>query len=105
MEIKTCTFYQCKNLQEVVFEEGSKLKTIGNWVFDGCSNLAKINLPEGLNSIGCNVFFKCTSLKNIQLPSGLEKIGTECFAQSSIEQIVFPASVKEVGIGAFQYCE
>ena len=50
-EIKSGAFSECESLKEVVFEEGSMLKTIGNWVFDGCSNLAKINLPEGLKSI------------------------------------------------------
>ena len=50
-EIQSRAFNSCKNLKEVVFEEGSKLRIIGNSVFAGCESLAKINLPEGLQSI------------------------------------------------------
>ena len=79
MEIQGWAFSGCESLREVVFEEGSKLKTIRDRVFRSCSNLATINLPEGLKSIVYGVFADCTSLKHIQLPDGLEKIGAGCF--------------------------
>ena len=50
-EIQSRAFDECRNLREVVFEEGSKLRIIGDNAFDSCENLAKINLPEGLQSI------------------------------------------------------
>lgn len=80
-EILSKAFYNCKNLKEVVFKKGSKMKTIGKDAFYQCTNLAKINLPNGL-----------------------EQIGVYCFAFSGLEEINFPTSVREVGAGAFCKC-
>ena len=85
----------------VVFEKGSRLTTIEESAFSDCHSLAKIILPEGLKSIGHRVFIECWRLKHIQLPNGLEKIGAECFEYSHLEEIIRPASVKEVGAMAF----
>ena len=85
----------------VAFEKGSKLKTIEECAFNNCHRLTKIILPEELKSIEHRVFFECWRLRHIQLPNGLERIGTECFEHGCLEEIVLPASVKEVGASAF----
>lgn len=46
------TFLLCENLQEVVFEEGSRLEIIGECAFASCFSLKSIFLPEGLEAIG-----------------------------------------------------
>ena len=51
-EIRDSAFYGCENLTEVVFEEGSRLVTIGDSAFQNCRNIARISLPDGLRSIG-----------------------------------------------------
>ena len=103
-EIYDNAFYSCKHLKEIVFEEGSKLKIIGENTFNGCSSLAKIDLPKRLKSIENGTFYKCTSLKSILLPARLEKIGVRSFAQSGLGKIVLPASVKKVERMAFSQC-
>ena len=65
VEIKFGAFNDCKSLREVVFEEGSELKAIGEHAFNGCSSLVKINLPEGLKIIEDSAFRDCKSLKHI----------------------------------------
>ena len=50
-EIGRGAFYYCSNLSEVVFEEGSTLRTIEREAFYCCRYLTKVNLPEGLKSI------------------------------------------------------
>ena len=100
-EILDRTFASCYNLREVVFEEGSKLRTIGEDAFFCCRGLAKIDFPEGLKNIGINAFSNCDSLKHVYFPDGLEKIGVGCFSWSGLEQFVLPASVREVGAQAF----
>lgn len=104
-EIQESTFSWCTNLKEVVFEEGSELKTIGESVFSDCSNLAKINLPDGLVNVDDWTFCDCKNLKNIRLPSGLEKIGVACFYGSGLEEVILPASVKEVCADTFRDCK
>ena len=105
VEIKFCAFNECKSLREVVFEEGNELKAIGEHAFNSCSSLVKINLPEGLKTIENSLFFGCTSLKCIRLPDGFERIGIECFRGSGLEELVLPASVKEIGAKAFEWCK
>ena len=62
-------FSHCSNLKEVVFEDDSKLKTIGEDAFFGCQ-LKKIDIPdkvEILDSISLNA-------EEIKLPKGIRKI-------------------------------
>ena len=56
IEIQENAFRDCKNLREVIFEEGSRLKKIGESAFQNCSSLRNILLPEGLESIGEDCF-------------------------------------------------
>ena len=57
-----------------MFEEGSKLKAIGKEVFNDCSDLAKIDFPDGLVEIGLCAF-KESGLENVELPASLRRIG------------------------------
>ena len=60
-------------MKEVVFEEGSKLRTIGEDAFYGCRSLEKICLPTKLTSITDHAFSKYKNLKRVLLPDGLQK--------------------------------
>ena len=55
-EIPNRAFDGCKSLREVVFEEGSRLKTIGNDAFYKCHSLTAIRLPRRLKSAGESAF-------------------------------------------------
>ena len=82
MQIKDFAFRNCKNLKEVVFEEGSKLQVIGKGAFYGCIALTKVSFPEGL-----------------------ESIGVSAFQEAGLQSVIFPASLRTVGQGAFAKCE
>ena len=43
--------------------------------------------------------------KELVIPDGIEKIGDHWFWGSRIKSVVVPASVKEIGVGAFCNCE
>ena len=68
-------------MKEVVFEENSSLKRVGEDAFNNCSDL-----------------------KNISLPEGLESLGKGCFAYSGLEEIIIPSSVTAIEHGAFSNC-
>ncbi len=55
------------------------VERIGAYVFEGCTSLQSIHLPEGLKGIGCSAFKGCTSLKSIRIPNSLE-----CFFPSIV---------------------
>ena len=44
-------------------------------------------------------------LRDVVIPDGAEKIGNHWFLDTSIESVTIPASVKEIGVDAFRYCE
>ena len=73
-------------------------------VFEG-SAVESVELPSTLKRIEYSAFEECESLENIKLPQRLEYVGARCFAFSSIREIVFPASVRIVGVYAFLRCE
>ena len=74
-------FTGCESLREVVFENGSKLRTI-------CAN-----------AFGC-----CGKLKNMILPEGLEKIDLYAFRETGLEDVELPASLRTMAHGAFAEC-
>ena len=74
-------FCECVELREVTIAEGSKLRAIESKVFFGCSSLAKIDFPDGL-----------------------EFIGNRCFAESGLVRVRIPKAGVHAGEGAFEGC-
>jgi sorbitol-specific phosphotransferase system component IIA len=78
----------------------SSLKTIGNNVFEDCSNLESIDVPEGVENIGSYAFSWCNSLQKITLPSTLKSIGGYLIRSSSsvsavISHLTTPIQIAE----------
>ena len=104
----------------------ASVKSIGDYAFGYCSNLASVNLPDGLTSIGGLAFRGCYSLESIVIPdsvttlmygtfedcssltevvigSGITEILAEMFCGwSSLETVHIPTTVTKIGAGAFQ---
>lgn len=64
----------------------------------------RIILPEGAVSIEDFSFFGLPTLREVVFPEGFESIGMSVFDGSAIERVVFPASLKTLGHGAFRDC-
>ena len=60
---------------------------------------------SALKKIGPNAFYGCTNLADVALPEGLEEIGMCAFYQSDIDSVVFPSSLRTVHQGAFANCK
>jgi hypothetical protein len=74
-------------------------------VFDGCTNLKTVQLPEGLEHITALTFWNCKSLATIDIPATVKNIGEHAFwGCSSLTSLDLPASVTQVGSGAFSEC-
>lgn len=100
--IEECTFYDCKNLKEVVLSK--YCKDILNDAFINCISLEKINLKY-IRSIGKFAFFGCKSIKTIDLGNSLVYIGSRAFKEcESIEEVIFPDSLRELGDHSFEGC-
>lgn len=59
-------------------------------------NLNKVIISDQVKTIGRSAFENCKDLQEVLLPSGLETIGAAAFANSGIQEITFPASLKAV---------
>ncbi len=82
--IDTEAFYNNTALEEIAFEEGSKLKALPTGMLKGCSLLKGIVLPEGLQRIGVEAFYGCTELNSVNIPSTVVYIGGSAFYNTKI---------------------
>ena len=74
------------------------------------NDLRQIEIPaevEGfpVTGIGANVFANHTEIEDVILPETIRTIGAGAFAGSGILALTIPASVAEIGDGAFSECE
>ena len=79
-------FNGCSALAYVTFSENSKLTTIGNSAFLGCTTIHDIQLPDTLTTIGPNAFSGCTNLASISIPYNVTSsgLGALAFARSTV---------------------
>lgn len=101
--INSNMFNGCSGLQYVDLPE--TLTSMGSNVFLGCTSLTSIDVPSGVTSLGSGVFNGCTALESVGLPSALQTIGTRTFIGCShIEGFDIPGSVTSIGNEAFSGC-
>lgn len=60
-----------------------------------------MRLPPYLKTVEDDTFRECRSLKTLELPEGLEEIYFQAFAQSGVERIEFPASLRVLAQATF----
>ena len=84
---------------EAVLEEG--VRNVSRYTFAQFENLQKVTLPESLESIGDGAFEECYALAEINLPKNLKTIGETAFVWCGFAELEIPASVTEIGSGAF----
>ena len=70
-------FDSCRALTNIIFDEGSKLESIGDSAFSNC-DLTSITIPSGVTSIGDSAFSNC-DLTSIKIPSSVTSIGADAF--------------------------
>ncbi len=75
------------------------------YIFNNCSNLTSIYIPEGITEIPSFAFRATESLLNVEFPSTLTKIGDWAFDTcSSLSSVQFNDGLTTIGMGAFYSC-
>lgn len=98
--IEDYVFGYCSNLASVKFPDG--LESIGGLAFRACESLKSIVIPDSVTKVDPFVFSECYSLANVVIGSGITEIPIEMFYGCiSLETVHIPASVKEINAGAF----
>ena len=124
-EIGYKTFYGCSALKSIDIPKS--VTKIGGWAFRDCSSLECLDIPNSVSVIGEGAFWGCTSLKSIDIPDtvtkiegwtfvdctslrrinlsdSVTKIGNWAFCGSSLETLIIPSSILEIGKGALCNC-
>ena len=79
--------------------------TIGGGLLQNCASLTSYTLNvKDLKTIPANMFDGCTLLTRITIPNGVETIDSSAFARTGITEITIPASVTNIGQRAFSDC-
>lgn len=73
--------------------------------FANHTQLASIELNEGLEKIGRRAFAYCSTLTSIVIPSTTTTIGDEAFTGCrGLTSVTVPANVTDIGMAAFSHC-
>ena len=98
-------FQDCSDLSSVtILSDSSNIlmfDTIAvnntNNVFNNCTSLNSVSIPNTVTGINSYMFQDCTSLTSITLPENLEKIAGLAFKDTSLNSIVIPNTVTSIG--------
>ena len=84
------------NGEGVILFDGD-VTTIGKSVFENCSTLSSITIPNSVAAISDRAFYGCKSLASIVFPSGVTKIGEFAFVGcDSLMAIYFTSETRPV---------
>jgi|GEM_PF-314303 len=92
------------NITEFTIEAGG-ITEVSEGTCANCSNLSRVNLPEGITKIGDNAFYNTVSLTDVNFPMSLIEIGKGAFENcTSLTNILLPEGLKSVALRAFADC-
>lgn len=77
------------------------VRQIGAEAFRDHMGITAVNIPDSVSVIGEAAFSGCKNLKTVNGGSSLEKICDRAFQDCPLSRIVIPASVREIGLGAY----
>ena len=96
-------FDGCSNLLSVTIP--NSVTSIGDYPFPGCSSLTSVTIPNSVTSIGIFAFSNCSSLTSITIPNSVTSIGNYTFLRcKSLTSVTIPNSVPSIGHYAFLLC-
>lgn len=82
-----------------------KVSILGDKLYKGHTEIESIELPETITQIGGFVFDGCENLKKLQLPPHLKDMWQYALTRMSIETIEIPASLSAIIPFTFNECK
>lgn len=81
------------------------VKEIGDYAFDNCYGLLKIEVPESVTKINSYGFSTCIEATEVNLPNSLEYIGMSAFYDCrKLQSLYIPTNVSTITSGSFRKC-
>ncbi len=96
-------FNECSNLVSVTIPDS--ITSIGESTFEWCYNLTSVTIPDSVTSIGNYAFYYCFRLTSVTIGYSVTSIGDYAFYDcSNLTSVVIPDSVTNIGAYAFYSC-
>lgn len=99
------SFQYCESAKSAYIPDS--VKSFGDAAFYRCVKLKEVRMPAKLKDdvLPVSLFDHCTALKHIVVPDGVEVIKNAAFnCCDSLEWVFIPASVEEIEDSAFNHC-
>ena len=93
--------FNCENLVAVTLP---RITTIGDSVFQNCTNFESITIPDSVTSIGNHAFDGCSKLTTITIPNSVTSIGQYAFVDCT-ELASVTISTKATSIDDYTFAE
>ncbi|MBR4948285.1 MAG: leucine-rich repeat domain-containing protein [Clostridiales bacterium] len=74
-------------------------------MFRDCTNLRKVNIPDGVTTIEYSAFAFCFDLPWVTIPDSVEKIYSGAFIGSGIYNMTIPDGVTSIEYATFRSCD
>ncbi len=89
-----------ENITQDVFEVvlPDTITFIDNGAFDFCTDLTKVNIPDGVKTIG-EAAFSSTALSSIALPDSIRTIGADAFHNTHLTELKIPDGITVLPMG------
>ena len=101
-DIAQSCFMGCTGIEEVIFEEGNVIATIGSDAFNACTHLKSIELPATITSVPMNLCLNCSQLNSVSFLGEITSIQQSAFnGCASLHNFNFPTTLTSIGASAF----
>ncbi len=101
--INELVFDNCTGLTGVTIP--NSVTEIGRMAFYGCTSLTSVVIPNSVTEISENTFSGCTGITSVTIENGVTEIGGNSFNGCiNLTDITIPNSVTEIGDEAFYGC-
>ena len=103
-------FMGCTSLEKINFHGNCNITEIGDDAFYLCSSLKEFKISGSVKTIGSGAFRDCSSISlDFSQATSLESVGSYAFAGCATASgnkftVEIPASLTEIGYGAFYGC-
>lgn len=98
-------FNGCENLEEVTFADESNTHSISRGVFQNCTKLKNIDLPDNYSYIHENTFSGCVSLESVKLGENVTWIEHAFQNCVNLTEVTLYNKVERICSNAFNGCD
>lgn len=89
---------------EVVIPDDRDVTILYDDLFKGHTEITSVHIPDTVTDMGEFLFDGCTNLRQLRLPAQLKTLWGLTFVRSSIEEIILPDGVESIPPFAFKDC-